>query len=145
MEKKCNRLTEETLAVSPIQGVCPSGWHLPSYADWMTLFIAVGGYIDAGTILRSKSGWYNNSGSDDFGFSALPVGYSEYENHRNDFAGGLAAFWSASQSENRNDNAFYMLLVCCTDNGQAFLSDDGIHDYKAYNKNLGFSVRCLKD
>lgn len=54
---------------------CPSGWHLPSYEEFETLFAAVGGKGVAGKALKSTSGWYNNdNGTDVYGFSALPAG-----------------------------------------------------------------------
>ena len=61
------------------RNLCPDGWHLPSRAEWNTLFEAVGGISVAGQMLRSRSGWptiYN--GDDPFGFSALPAGFNVY-------------------------------------------------------------------
>lgn len=57
---------------------CPSGWHLPSRAEWTTLY----NYVDAnngsegvGTSLKSKSGWgTSGNGTDKFGFNGLPAG-----------------------------------------------------------------------
>ena len=56
-----------------LQGSCPSGWHLPSRAEWLTLFVAVGGKSVAGQKLMSKSDWEQGIGTDDYGFSALPA------------------------------------------------------------------------
>ena len=54
-----------------VQGICPSGWHLPSPAEWKTLFAAVGGQDNAGKVLKSQSGWdENGNGTDAYGFSA---------------------------------------------------------------------------
>nr|WP_263859246.1 FISUMP domain-containing protein [Fibrobacter succinogenes] len=39
----CDRLKDDALALAPVQGVCPNGWHLPSLAEWETLFESVGG------------------------------------------------------------------------------------------------------
>lgn len=48
------------------QGVCPSGWHLPSDAEWKTLIIFIGNA--AGTKLKAKNGWnkrdFSNRDSD---------------------------------------------------------------------------------
>jgi uncharacterized protein (TIGR02145 family) len=53
---------------------CPSGWHLPSSAEWDALVNAVGS--PAGTKRKAKSGWnYDGNGTDTYGFSALPGGY----------------------------------------------------------------------
>ena len=61
-------------AKEPVRGICPEGWHLPSDAEWETLFTAGGGVDLAGTKLKSKSGWYSGNGTDDYGFSVLPAG-----------------------------------------------------------------------
>ena len=63
-----------------IRGICPEGWHLPSDAEWETLFTAVGGKYVAGTKLKSSNGWNNGydkttgNGTDEYGFSVLPAG-----------------------------------------------------------------------
>ena len=122
-----------------VQGVCPNGWHLPSQAEWQTLFTAVGGQSTAGKELKATSGWYigagwdyTGGGPDDFGFSALPSGYRV----RYDFTtvGRNAYFWSSS--EYVADYAWCMYLSY--DRVQAYLDD---HRDK-YNGN---AVRCLRD
>ncbi|PWJ71956.1 MULTISPECIES: FISUMP domain-containing protein [unclassified Fibrobacter] len=45
-----------------VQGVCPEGWHLPSYDEWQTLFTAVGDSSKAGTALKSQTGWKSQTG-----------------------------------------------------------------------------------
>ena len=120
-------------AKEPVRGICPEGWHLPSDAEWETLFTAVGGVDLAGTKLKSKSGWYNDgNGTDAFGFSALPVGYRGL-NGIYYYEGSQAYFWSSS--EDGSDYAYNMLL-------------DYYGDYVRLlntSKSLGFSVRCLRD
>jgi uncharacterized protein (TIGR02145 family) len=60
------------------QGVCPAGWHLPSDAEWTALTTFVGGESTAGTKLKANSSlWRTNTGTDDFGFSALPGGLGD--------------------------------------------------------------------
>ncbi len=116
-----------------VQGVCPSGWHLPTYDEWQTLFKAVGGSSAAGKALKSGSGWYSNgNGTDTYGFSALPAGYSSYDGDF-DYAGGYAGFWSAS--EIKDGRAYGMYLGYYDE----FAS---MHDYY---KDIGYSVRCLQD
>jgi len=60
--------------------VCPSGWHLPSNAEWTTLINYIGESTAAGAKLKAKNGWndyegVSGNGTDDYGFSALPGGY----------------------------------------------------------------------
>lgn len=51
------------------------GWHLPTRDEWNTLINYVG-HPQAGTKLKSTSGWYDDgNGTDDYGFNAIPVGY----------------------------------------------------------------------
>ena len=57
---------------------CPEGWHLPDTTEWNKL-ISVVGWDSAGKMLKSKTDWYGNgNGTDDYGFSALPVGISSF-------------------------------------------------------------------
>ena len=116
-----------------VQGICPTGWHLPSYNEWNALFTAAGGQSTAATALKSQTGWNNNgNGTDAFGFSALPAG-NRHDN--GDYYGGgyNTYFWSST--EYGSNDAYDMYLNY--NNGNAGL---GLN-YK-YN---GFSVRCLKD
>lgn len=67
----------------PMQGICPDGWHLPSKDEWLTLIAYVTGEElgddfhgskNAGYLLKSSKEWpEGSSGSNAFGFSALPV------------------------------------------------------------------------
>ena len=116
-----------------VQGICPSGWHLPSYDEWNALFTAVGGQPNAGKVLKSQTGWYGNgNGTDAFGFSALPAGYRN-NNGYFDLDGYSAYFWSAS--ENYSSYACSMYLYYSRE-------DASLRNYYKY---YGFSVRCLKD
>jgi len=130
----CNRLSSTALAANPIQGVCPSGWHLPRYAEWNTLFTAVGGASTVGTKLKSTSGWHSDgNGTDAYGFSVFPAGYRNYDGGFYS-AGSLARFWSASQGENYSYYAYSMFLYYNSENA-----------YLYYYKYYGYSVRCLRD
>jgi uncharacterized protein (TIGR02145 family) len=78
---------------------CPSGWHLPTDAEWTTLENAVGS--SAGKKLKSTSGWeyYSDAtkGTDNYGFSALPGGTVGLLNGSSD-AGEGGWWWSATES-----------------------------------------------
>ena len=82
-----------------VRGVCPEGWHLPSENEWATLFAAVGGSNVAATNLKSSNGWATEigSGTDSYGFSALPAGlYSYYWGSFRDLD-STANFWSSTE------------------------------------------------
>ena len=113
---------------------CPSGWHLPSKAEWETLFNAVGGQLTAGKVLKSTSGWINSgNGTDAFGFSALPAG-NRISNGNYLSEGNGAYFWSSTEYDSYY-NAYYMYLFY----------DGGTASLFGYSKDYGFSVRCLQD
>jgi uncharacterized protein (TIGR02145 family) len=131
------------------QGYCPSGWHLPTDEEWKLLEGAVdsnygiGNHewdiegefrgFDAGTNLRSISGWYNNgNGTDLFGFSGLPGGYiANYYSFNN--IGYLGYWWSST--EGGNNTAWERSL--------GYFSPAVYRDIS--HKNYSFSVRCLRD
>ena len=119
-----------------VRGICPEGWHLPTYEEWQTLFTAVGGSSKAGTALKSQTGWYSQTGDaavrDAYGFSALPAG-DRLSGGLFGNAGLIARFWSAS--EGNGSNAYYMYLTYY--NEGASLYD--------YSKRYGISVRCLQN
>lgn len=127
----CNEYSCEQ--VYPHQGLCPSGFHIPTKEEWETLFATVGGYSVAGKKLKSRSGWRERgNGSDAYGFSALPAG-SSYNYGNFYFAGSRAYFWSAS--EDFSSNAYYMILYYSYEYA----------DMRNYSKDSGYSVRCLQD
>ena len=123
-----------------VQGICPSGWHLPMQTECISLYTTAGGQQIVGggstafKILKSQTGWYESGyGTDVFGFSALPAGY---RNNDGDFyyGGSSAFFWCASESG--RGGADFMDWF--------FLTFEGAGLYGG-NKGYGFSVRCLKD
>ena len=111
---------------------CPSGWHLPTRAEFDTLIAAVGGQSTAGRVLKSTLGWNGSNGVDDFGFSALPAGGRTYNE---DFhsEGDVAYFWSSTEDD--SGYAYYMILY-------GDRSNAGLYNYDKY---YGYSVRCLQD
>ena len=129
--KECG--VASTRSATLVQGVCPTGWHLPSKTEWNALFTAVGDESTAGKVLKSQTGWYNRgNGTDAFGFSALPAGgRNGDEDYYNE--GDYAYFWSST--ELNSSYAYRMYL----DYG----SVSATLSFK--NKDDGFSVRCVKD
>jgi len=128
-----------TASPSGVQGVCPTGWHLPSDAEWTKLTDTIIDSSSAGTNLKSMSGWlYNGSasggGMDTYGFRALPggivtggtinvgtsnVGYSGY-------------WWSTTEIYGKN--AWYRNMGF----GAAFVQRNWL------DKSQGYSLRCIQ-
>jgi uncharacterized protein (TIGR02145 family) len=125
-----------TATPSGVKGVCPTGWHLPSDAEWDALMTAVGGSSTAGTKLKAVSGWNTGSGyiagKDDYGFSALPGGLGHFDGSF-DTAGSGGRWWSAT--ENSVSNAYFWRMdysLANVDKGNYGKTDLG-------------SVRCVQD
>ena len=137
-EEECGFGKICNLGAGIVRGVCPEGWHLPSYAEWHILFTAVGASA-VGEKLRTTSGWIkfgngeDGNGSDAFGFSVLPTGS---RNSSGFFIGVCrdAGFWSLSEDD-------YIYSAHCMR-----LNDyDGKVSMYDCDKRNGLAVRCLKD
>jgi uncharacterized protein (TIGR02145 family) len=115
----------------PHQGACPSGWHLPSDAEWSTLVQNVDSATSA-TNLESTSGWNVNSGADAFGFRVLPAGD---RTTRGGYEGSDYETYFYSSSEKYAANAWYRI----------FYSGGSMYRYNVYYKWNGFSLRCLEN
>jgi uncharacterized protein (TIGR02145 family) len=117
---------------SEVQGICPSGWHLPSDAEWTALTNYVG--TNAGTKLKANSALWNSNGkgTDDFGFSALPGGLG-YSSGSFNNVGYLGDWWSATEST--ASGAYGRGMSYGSAN---VFRDDG-------NRSGLYSVRCVQD
>lgn len=64
---------------SGVQGVCPTGWHLPSSAEWYILVDLYGGEYQAGAALKEAGTQHwespNEGATNVSGFTALPGGF----------------------------------------------------------------------
>lgn len=121
---------------SGIQGVCPSGWHLPSDAEWTELTDYLGGTSDAGGKLKETGTTHwaspNIGATNETGFTALPGGYRNNNGAFYDF-GYSGDWWSAT--ENGATDAWYRNMSTNSSN---------VYSYSSY-KELGLSVRCVRD
>jgi len=120
-------------AVNDSRGLAPTGWHIPSDAEWTELTDFLGGEDVAGTKMKSKSGWEEDgNGTNESGFSGLPGGIRYDDGSFNDI--GYNGFWWSS-TENLTTYAWYRYLYY--NFGGVRRGDNGKRD--------GFSVRCLRD
>jgi uncharacterized protein (TIGR02145 family) len=112
--------------------LCPTGWHVPSDKEWRMLTNYLGDENVAGKTMKTTSGWSKNgNGTNDSGFSALPLGF---RNAKGLFSStGSSTYWWSSTSYNLN--AWYTVL---------FSKDATAFKYYG-QKESGFSVRCLKN
>ncbi|MDR1811449.1 MAG: fibrobacter succinogenes major paralogous domain-containing protein [Candidatus Fibromonas sp.] len=132
LPSSCNENSCSSQVQAKHRGICPSGWHIPSYDDWDVLLNQVGGYETAGKHLKSRNGWESYSGIenlDTYGFSALPGG----DGRSDGSFGNVGLWWSAN--ENSSYGAYPQLM---------FYNGDDAFRYSIYKDNL-YSVRCLQD
>lgn len=145
-----NSAASSTSNPSGVQGVCPSGWHMPSDTEWteLTEYLINNGYgfggsgDDIGKSIASISGWdsstdpsdvgYNQATNNSSGFDGFPGG-KRLETGSFEGKGGTGVWWSAYQMSSSTARS---------------LSLYDLRDYLALgesDKIRGFSVRCLKD
>lgn len=129
----CNTMSCASQIQPKHQGICPTGWHVPSDADWDTLVTAAGGKDSTGMRLKSMGGWYNRgNGTDFYGFRALPGG--RVVGGSSDFVGYCGYWWSATEY----DDAFIAWVLY-------MLYNDASLYRSLNNKTGGLSARCLED
>ena len=129
-------------AVNDPRGLAPTGYHIPSDAEWTNLSNFLGGEEIAGGKMKETgtTHWQtpNTGANNSSGFSGLP---GAFRNHLGQFLnagigfGGQAGAWWTS-SEYNNQGAW-----------ERFLSYDNAFLYRDNNwgKIAGHSIRCVKD
>jgi uncharacterized protein (TIGR02145 family) len=128
--------------VADPRNVCPSGWHVPSDAEWSTLINYMDPNADGGDNWNSAGGklkstdlqyWNspNTNATNESGFSALPGGYRG--NYGNFYYFVHSYHWSSSAI---NTSSAYLRILHY---------DTGTANRGFVNKKYGYSVRCLRD
>lgn len=132
-----NGASGSTTNPSHVRGVCPTGWHLPSNAEWTELTDFLGGTINAAGPLKETgtSHWTtpNTGASNTTGFSALPGGY----------VGGSGSFlsinntgyWWTSTDVPSTLNSYYQSMSYSSSSVTG----------NVYSRKNAISVRCVKD
>ena len=125
----------EYSTIAGVQGICPSGWHIPTDIEWTALPGSLGGgningkLKEIGTVHWQTPNWGATNAS---GFTALPGG--------NRYLGAFfcdltlqALFWSSN--DRYSNNAWFRSLLYY-----------GTTYYRStLHKGYGLSIRCLKD
>ena len=132
-------------AATDSRKICPTGYHVPTDSDWNILVKFIDSGADtssisstqstsAGTKLKKNDAlWTTNTGTNDFGFSALPGGFRAGNGSFNNIT-NYAFFFSAT--ENGPSNAITRSLN---------FSNGDVVRYNSVSKSFGESVRCLRD
>jgi uncharacterized protein (TIGR02145 family) len=133
----CNNSVCASQVQAKHRGICPIGWHIPSDAEWTTLIDDYVGWSTAGTKLKATSRWISSSGlpdtgTDDYGFSALPGGAGGSSGNFGN-VGDAGAWWSTTEHD-----ASYTW-------SRLMLSDIEVVNKSLHDKSTLISVRCIKD
>jgi uncharacterized protein (TIGR02145 family) len=119
-------------ASSP-DALCPSGWHIPTDAEWTSLEIFLGGESSAGEKLKETGGEYwkdgNPKSSNESGFSARPAGMLTNRGIFDGF-GGETGWWTSTPG---NGDSAWIFRVDSTSR----LNRSVVHVLS------GYSVRCI--
>jgi uncharacterized protein (TIGR02145 family) len=116
--------------------LCPTGWHVPTDAEWTKLTKNLGGESIAGGKLK-KTGttlWKspNVGATNESGFTALPSGYRNGDGAYHDI--GSFGFWWSSSEYSKSTAWFWSVDF------------NSSKDSRSYGKKEnGGSVRCVKD
>ena len=136
-------------AVDSPNGLCPSGWHIPSDSEWMDLEIHLGMSLaeanmtgfrgtNEGTSLKSVDGWWLGGGDNSSGFSARPgglrggFGETQFMN-----GGGGTFFWTSSK--NPGELPWYRGLTSVSSSAEQITRNNTAAE------STGYSIRCIKD
>jgi len=134
-------------------GLCPTGWHVPTNDEWTALTDFIGGTssphgnelkscrqvnspLGGGCSTSEHPRWNEHGthyGTDDYGFSGLPGGYRHYDGYF-DLIGSHGIWWSSTESS--SNYARYRGL------GYSY---GYVYNYMEYDMRDGHSVRCLRD
>lgn len=126
------------------RGICPAGWHLPSYTEYNTLLSTAQESCDnAGICLKSQNNWPDDyKGTDKFGFGAIPT---------NPGAKGKSAealFWTSNRADGVRLGSTYKsnstdAIAFVIENSSTYDSDDFAYpDF--YSMGTKMYVRCLQ-
>ena len=146
---------------NPVQGVCPTGWHVPSdnefnkmleYVRDQAVFNCGENRLYVAKALSAKNNWkveynpkqcivgydlmYNNATN----FSALPAGrtYLQQTSYHPWNFSSYAFFWTSTYSTN-------IIMTDDQPTGYIIKTDGPTVWRDRYHKHVGMSVRCLKD
>ncbi len=136
-------------AVNDSKGLCPTGWHVPTSAEWLTLSTTLGS-SSAGIYMKSARyispetpiwdrGDGTNTGTNFSGFTGLPGGII---NFNGSIRMGSDGYWwtSTSYSPIPGNPEFDQTFAVYLRNVQSNLTFAS-----NYEKAEGMSVRCIRD
>lgn len=116
--------------------LAPTGWHVPTDAEWTQLTDYLGGKSVAGGKIKETGTTHwadpNTGATNETGFTALPGGYRDYDDGFGS-VGVYCVWWSATERSATDAWARDM-----------YYGSSSVGRLN-YSKELGFSVRCVRD
>jgi len=125
-------------AVNSFHNIAPTGWHVPTEAEWIVLTTYLGGDTLAAEKMKEAGNihwifFHDIVTTNASGFTALPAASRSYDGPFLGYVGLHCQFWSSTEYD--SGNAWSLLMT----NFQSKV-------YYGYsNKKLGLSIRCVKD
>lgn len=141
-----NGAATSSASPSGVQGVCPTGFHLPSQNEWKTLIEYVNSHYEVGGSLIGQklketgtAHWETANGTNETGFKAVGAGEMHIVGSDPAFQRlkEMGSLWSATGYPNNTDQALEFRLY---DSGSVLAQPNTVK-----NKSNGLAVRCIKD
>lgn len=133
----CDRNLCASLVEVRRRGICPSGWHVPSEAEWTRLTDTLLAKATAATVLKARSGWdwgRDAGGRDSMGFRALPGGWVDGPKAMYYSYALYGKWWTSGEMDATRGQDRYM-----------YGSTTPTVTSEAYGKSFGLHLRCLAD
>ncbi len=112
--------------------MCPTGWHVPSEAEWTILSDYLGGLSVAGGKMKSTGTQYwlspNTGATNESGFSGVPGGLIN--------PGGFNSI---------NNNGVYWTSTISLNPKDLYYDNTNLSTTYPASGNWGVSIRCVKD
>jgi uncharacterized protein (TIGR02145 family) len=116
--------------------LCPTGWHVPTEAEWTELITYAGGTSNAGKVKETgTTHWVtpNSGATNQWGFRALPGSTRHSGGMFYESIGWIGNWWSSTQRD-ASMGYFYEMVYHSATITRSYTS-----------KKAGNSVRCIKD
>jgi len=147
-------------AVNDPRGLAPQGYHIPSSIEWNNLIESLEGAESCALQIRSTEGWlddaadlrpnrqsYNYNGNNKSKFTALPAGFRN-NNGVHISPGTNDAYWWTSTEDTPNSAWFVTFSFMernYTNGYKENFEELVINRSYRLNKDMGYSVRCVKN
>ncbi len=116
--------------------ICPKGWHVPSYNEWITLLE----YVERNSEklnIKGSTHWINGNSdaTNETGFTALPGGEYNFAFKQFGYMGREGNWWVGDLNGSFNDVRFNII----TDGDHSSIGFVTFHESNLY------SIRCIRD